>query len=212
MARDSILMAKEAASVKTGERIGNVDPATATRKPPAAPSGAMEFAFSQFLGIFSRMKTLYLTARRAFAVVLCAACLAGPKAFAGSDTADLEKAVTNFFTVMDKLVIEVPNAKDAAATVKVLDSWTGANNGVADAGDALVLKHPDFKSNPPPWLAPYFTRCVMLSTNYAPASLGIGTLIKNFHKEPGVAAAITRYQQSLMRLDELTKLGVIDRD
>ena len=43
-------------------------------------------------------------------------------------------------------------------------------------------------------------------------TLGIGTLIKEFHKDPGVAASISRFQRSLMRLDVLTKLGVIDRD
>ena len=158
------------------------------------------------------MKMNRSSIKRAFAVVLCLTCLTGPKAFAGSDAAELDKAVTNFFTVMDKLIVEVPPAKDAAGTVKVLDSWTSANNGVADAGEALVSKHPEFKSNPPPWLVPYFTRCTTLSTNYMPVSAGIGTLIKEFHKDPGVAASVTRYQRSLMRLDELTKLGVIDRD
>ncbi|MGO8835869.1 MAG: hypothetical protein ACLQAH_02140 [Limisphaerales bacterium] len=158
------------------------------------------------------MRTHYPTVNRVTMLVLCLACLVGPKAFAGSDTADLEQAVTNFFTVMDKLVIEVPEAKDAAGTVKVLDSWTGANNGVADAGEDLVRKHPDFASKPPPGLVPYFTRCLVLNTNYTPISLRLGTLIKEFHKDPGVAASVTRYQRSLMRLDALTKLGVIDRD
>ena len=152
------------------------------------------------------------TVKRAIALVLCLACLLAPKAFAGSDNADLDKAVTNFFIVMDKLVVEVPKAKDAAETTKAIDFWTSANNGVADAGDALVRKHPDFESNPPPWLVPYFTRCTTLSTNYTPVTLGIGTLIKEFHKDPGVAASISRFQRSLMRLDVLTKLGVIDRD
>jgi hypothetical protein len=158
------------------------------------------------------MKTYHSTAKKAFAVVLCLACLVGTKAFAGSDTSDLDKAVTNFFAVMDKLVVEVPQVKDAAGTTNVLDSWTGANNGVAEAGEALVRKHPDFGSNPPSWLVPYFTRCLTHNTNYTQVSMGIGTLIKEFHKDPGVAASITRYQRSLMRLDALTKLGVIDRD
>jgi hypothetical protein len=158
------------------------------------------------------MKTDRSTAGTVFALVLCLACLAGPKAFGGSETADLEKAVTNFFITMDKLVVEVPNANDAASAVKALDSWTSANNGVVDAGEALVLKHPDFKTNPPPWLVPYFMRCITLGTNYTPVSLRMGALIKEFHKDPGVAASVTRYQRSLMRLDELTKMGMIDRD
>ena len=122
--------------------------------------------------------------------------------------------MTNFFAVMDRLVDEVPKAKDADGAAKLIDSWTSANNGVSDAGEAFLGKNPAiFKDlRPPPEFAEYIVRCTKLNTNYVSVTAGIGTLIKQFGPDAKVAAAVSRFQRSVQRLDKLAKLGIKDED
>lgn len=155
------------------------------------------------------IKTLVILAVGA---VLCGCAGVAPKTVTPSKDAGVGMAVTNYFTVMNRLVVEVPQATNAAVAVKALDTWTSANNAVVEAGEILVREHPDYATNPPPWLVEYFARCTAPNTNYTPVALGMGTLIKDFHKDPAMAAAISRYQKSLNRMDVLTKLGPKDMD
>ena len=133
-------------------------------------------------------------------------------AYADTDYRGLDQAVTNFFSVLDNLLIDVPNVSTVEAAVHALDSLTSANNRVADAGQSVVRLNPGFETNPPPRFTACFQRCTVLSTNYRPVTVGMGTLIKQYRKEPQFAAAVGRYQQSLIRVDTLLKMGVHDKD
>ena len=155
------------------------------------------------------IKTLLILATGA---ALCGCASVAPKTGAQPKDAGVGPAVTNYFTVMDKLVVEVPQATNAAGAVKAIDAWTSANNVVVDAGETLVRQRPDYATNPPPWLVEYFARCTAPNTNYTSVAMGMGTLIKEFHKDPAMAAAVSRYQRSLNRMDVLTKLGSKDMD
>jgi uncharacterized protein YceK len=155
------------------------------------------------------IKTLFILAAGA---LLCGCASVAPKTGAPPKDAGVAMALTNYFTVMNQLVVEVPQATNVAGAVTAIDTWTSANNVVVEAGEALVREHPDYATNPPPWLVEYFARATAPNTNYTSVALGMGTLIKDFHKDPAMAAAVSRYQRSLNRMDVLTKLGQKDMD
>lgn len=160
------------------------------------------------------MRTNDIKAKIVFHVLACLTLLLAAKASAEPDYTDLKRAVTNFFAVMDRLVEEVPKAKDADGAAKVIDSWTTANNCVSDAGEAFLRKNPAIvkESKPPPEFAEYIMRCTTLKTNYVSVAAGVGTLIKQFGTDAKVAAAVSRFQRSMQQLDKLAKLGVNDDD
>jgi hypothetical protein len=140
--------------------------------------------------------------------------LPASKASAEPDYTELRKAVTNFFVVMDRLVDEVPKAKDADAAVKAIDAWATANNGVSDAAEAFLRKNPaiDRDLKPPPEFAECIIRCTTLKTNYVSVAAGVGTLIKQFGTDQKVAVAVSRFQRSVQQLDKLAKMGIKDED
>ena len=146
-----------------------------------------------------------------FALCTAALWVAAP-VHAEADYRGLDMAVTNFFTHLDKLVVEVPRVITVEGAAQALDTWTAANNAVADAGQAIVHANPSFETNPPPRFTQYFRRCTSLTINYTPVTAGIGKLIRQYRQDPKFAAAVGRHQQSLIRMDGLLKLGVVDHD
>ena len=145
-------------------------------------------------------------------VLLAFLVLPAALARAEANYTGLDKAMTNFFTVLDKLVVDVPKAATAEAGTRVLDAWTAANDKVADAGQTVVRLNPGFQSNPPLRFTEYFKRCTVLPSKYAPVTSKIGDLIKQYRQDSEFAAALGRYQRSLQRLAVLLQLGVVDKD
>jgi hypothetical protein len=143
---------------------------------------------------------------RALAVLML---LSGATAFAAPDYTDLLRDETNYFVVMDKLAAEVPNVSDAPGRVGLLESWTAANDGLCNAGEALLKRNPDILSGgkPPPEFAGCYERCSAVRTNYVAMLTRVGTLIKQYGTNATVAASVKRWQYSLMRRSELANLG-----
>ena len=158
------------------------------------------------------MKRMRPLSRSLLLAVLSLSGILAFSARADVDFSGLDKAITNLFSVLDKLVVDVPKVGTSEGATQVLDAWTGANSAVADAGEAVVRENPGFETNPPPRLTQYFRRCTTLPSKYTPVTAGIGSLIKQYRQEPNFASALGRYQRSLERLHLLLNLGVDDHD
>jgi hypothetical protein len=121
---------------------------------------------------------------------------------ANSDYSELNDSFTKFFASLDVIVKELPSVNSAAGTVKIIDSWSLANESLCTAGEQFVAKHPEIYSQPqpPPEFIETFGRLKRLKTDYAAIPEGVGKLGNQFSVDPEVQNAMKRFKKSLDRL------------
>ena len=106
--------------------------------------------------------------------------------------------MTNYFSAMDDVGRQLTNAQDAGGTVKVIESWTAANNNYATAMDAFANRHPQVTQGTlPPKLVDIFSRFKERNQKYASLPGGLNELIDRFDSDPQVTAAEVKFRVSL---------------
>jgi hypothetical protein len=114
------------------------------------------------------------------------------------DYNELKLAMTNFFSALDSIQGQIAATQDAAGTVKLIESWTSANNNLAKAMDAFARQHPQITQGTlPPQLLDIFARFKEMNQKYASIPEGIRELTDRFDADPKVAAAKEKFQQSI---------------
>jgi hypothetical protein len=119
-------------------------------------------------------------------------------AIPNSDYSELKQAFTNFLSVMDILDKQIPSTQDAGGAVKLVELWTGANNGLGLAMDKFAKKHPEItQGSVPPPLMDEITRFREIMQKYSSVPAELRTLMKRFEDDPKISEAKEKFRQSL---------------
>jgi hypothetical protein len=128
----------------------------------------------------------------------------GSASFAAAelDVTELKQAADSFFHALDTIAKELPAVSTATGTARVIQAWTKANEDLAAVFGRFGAQHPEVYStpNPPAEFANVWQRLSRLKTDYATVPAGVGALMKQFGDDPAVKASVTRFQESLVRV------------
>ena len=106
--------------------------------------------------------------------------------------------MTNFFSALEGVEKQMVTAQDASGTVKVMESWTTANNNLGMVMDAFAEKHPQITQGTlPPKLVDIFSRFKEKNQRYASLPEELKKLTDRFDSDPKVVAAEVKFQVSL---------------
>ncbi len=136
--------------------------------------------------------------------LLISLILAGP-AFADPDYAPINKALTDFLNVVEKLRDEIPKIHDAAAAAKALDSLAAVANAFSASMEECFRKYPELKTapEPPPELAAVLKRFASMKEVDPTLGPDLGQMIKPYTNDPTVREAFYRLGGALQRVERL---------
>ena len=118
------------------------------------------------------------------------------------DFSEVNKATSDFITMLETLQKELPLVNDAPSTAREINLYTKATNDLLNAMKNFQDRFPEAikGSQPPKEFVAAYEAIQQMQTRYATVPRLIGPLVQRFRGSPDVQAAVSGLQSAVERV------------